>query len=341
MNVVLANGTTVKVNENTNTDLWWAMRGAGHNFGIVTSYDLKIHPVEAETWYYKKYFFKGDQLEPLFEQLNKFQQNGTSPNKLRGADFGIYTMNTSVSETEATISWTFVYAAPQSDVEPLLAPFDQLNAAVKQDATFHYPELFDVLGGGLTSELCKPNRTHIVSTAGLQVYNATAQRQIYDLFNRKVAQHPELGTTRLMHEGYSVEGVRNVNPDQSAFPLRDDYLLMYGIPCSLFSTQEILDNNDDTNIYHLCRSFDGTPKADSGLEDFTKQWARETRDLWNAGQPERLPTTYLNYAFGDESLESMYGHEPWRLEKLRDLKAQYDPHNRFAYYNPIVPVGKK
>ena len=62
MNVVLANGTTVKVNENTNTDLWWAMRGAGHNFGIVTSYDLKIHPVEAETWYYKKYFFKGDQL---------------------------------------------------------------------------------------------------------------------------------------------------------------------------------------------------------------------------------------------------------------------------------------
>ena len=63
--------------------------------------------------------------------------------------------------------------------------------------------------------------------------------------------------------------------------------------------------------------------------------------MWNAGQPERLPTTYLNYAFGDESLESMYVHEPWRLEKLRALKAQYDPHNRLAYYNPIIPLDKK
>ena len=102
-----------------------------------------------------------------------------------------------------------------------------------------------------------------------------------------------------------------------------------------------MSKSKNTNINHLYRSFDGTPKSDSGLEDFTKQWARETRDLWNAGQPERLPTTYLNYAFGDESLESMYGHEPWRLEKLRALKAQYDPENRFAYYNPIVPLGKK
>ena len=87
----------------------------------------------------------------------------------------------------------------------------------------------------------------------------------------------------------------------------------------------------------LCRYFDATPEPGSGLEDFTKDWAQKTRDLWNAGQPKRLPTTYVNYAFGDESLESMYGYEPWRLERLRALKAQYDPNNRFAYYNSITP----
>ena len=60
--------------------------------------------------------------------------------------------------------------------------------------------------------------------------------------------------------------------------------------------------------------------------------------MFNAGQPNRKVTTYLNYATGDESLESMYGYEPWRLQRLRDLKAKYDPKNRFRYYNPIIPV---
>lgn len=90
-----------------------------------------------------------------------------------------------------------------------------------------YPDISDVLGSGLASDLCAANRTHIVSTAGLQVYNVTAQRQIYDLFNRKVVQHPGLGATRAVHEGYSVEGVRRANADQSAYPLREDNLLMY------------------------------------------------------------------------------------------------------------------
>lgn len=39
---------------------------------------------------------------------------------------------------------------------------------------------------------------------------------------------------------------------------------------------------------------------------------------------------------GKKSVESMYGHEPWRLQKLRALKAQYNLDNRFSYYNPII-----
>lgn len=77
------------------------------------------------------------------------------------------------------------------------------------------------------SDLCAANKTHIISTAGLQVYSVTAQRQVYDLFNRQVARYPEHGITRVVHEGYSVEGVRHVNADESAYPLRHNNLLMY------------------------------------------------------------------------------------------------------------------
>jgi len=45
---------------------------------------------------------------------------------------------------------------------------------------------------------------------------------------------------------------------------------------------------------------------------------------------------YVNYAFGDETLQEMYGFETWRVPRLRGLKKKYDPDGRFNYYAPIA-----
>lgn len=44
--VVLANGELVHASEDSNSDLFWALRGGGGNFGIVTSFEFQLHPVE-------------------------------------------------------------------------------------------------------------------------------------------------------------------------------------------------------------------------------------------------------------------------------------------------------
>jgi fumiquinazoline A oxidase len=44
LRVALWNGTIVDVTADQNVDLWWAMRGAGHNFGIVLEYTFKTFP---------------------------------------------------------------------------------------------------------------------------------------------------------------------------------------------------------------------------------------------------------------------------------------------------------
>jgi UDP-N-acetylenolpyruvoylglucosamine reductase len=43
--IVTADGRYVTASENENADLFWAIRGGGGNFGIVTSWEFKLHPV--------------------------------------------------------------------------------------------------------------------------------------------------------------------------------------------------------------------------------------------------------------------------------------------------------
>ncbi|ETS80418.1 hypothetical protein PFICI_07947 [Pestalotiopsis fici W106-1] len=308
LNLVLANGTSIVVSESENSDLLWAMKGAGHNFGIVTSYKMTIWPLEDTTWHWHNYIWRGDQLETVFDALNTFHGNGTTPVNM-AFEVGNFVMNTTITSDEPVLFWTFAYRGPADEAEELLVPFNAIDAEMSVSGDVPYTGIATAQGTSWDSAICQHGQVHITSTVGLVTYNLTAERQIFEGFKQRAQEYPELvAASFIMHEGYATEGVDNIASDSSAYPFRSDHHLM------LFNAV--------------------SPSSD--YDDLALAWANEARDQWNAGQPGRAPHAYVNYASGLETVEEWYGEESWRIERLTSLKTKYDPDNRFRYYNPIV-----
>lgn len=78
--MVLADGSFVTVSANQNTDLFWAIRGGGGNFGIVTSFKFQAHPVK--TVFGGPTLWPIEKTEEIMEWYHKFIDN--APNELNG-----------------------------------------------------------------------------------------------------------------------------------------------------------------------------------------------------------------------------------------------------------------
>ena len=109
-----------------------------------------------------------------------------------------------------------------------MEPLNAIGAAGEESGDVPFPDIAHVQGTGLEDAACQPGNAYAGSTLYSLVYNVTAERQIYNLFNEKIALYPEFAAgARIVHEGYSDEAVTAVDPASSAFPHRDEHHLLY------------------------------------------------------------------------------------------------------------------
>ena len=122
--------------------------------------------------------------------------------------------------------------------------------------------------------------------------------------------NPALAYSFFLFEGYSLQGVKSVPADSTAFPHQDANLLVAPVV-----------------VYE---------PAGEGLDSEALEFGESLRNIVFEASDQKKMYSYVNYAAGSESPQSWYGYEPWRLEKLRALETKYDPEHRLSFYAPFT-----
>ncbi|PVH70236.1 FAD-binding domain-containing protein [Cadophora sp. DSE1049] len=306
--VVLADGSCVTASPESNPDLFWALRGAGHNFGIVTGLKYKVYE-SLSLWTEIQMIFKGDKVEEFFEVANNLTQEENHPAKL--IHWSNHIRRPDIDPDNAILNTYFIYQGTPTELEKYVAPFRALGPVGETRTTaISYPDLFPLNRANETNlETCGKGLYRHLFPVGLKRYNPAAQRKIYNLFNNLTATYPSIAfTSTFVMEGYSTQAVTSVPDESTAFPFREDNILQ----------SPVWGYTD--------------PSLSAEIIAVSKEMRRI---LVDASGSNKLHA-YVNYAFGDETLPEMYGHEPWRVKKLKQLKKKYDPNGRFNFYAPII-----
>ncbi|KAI0390143.1 hypothetical protein F5Y17DRAFT_82978 [Xylariaceae sp. FL0594] len=321
MRVALWNGTIVRASSTENPDLFWAMRGAGHNFGIMLEFTLKTWPQTNGGLYYNvNMAFTDDSLEGVLGVMNDLLP---IEDENLGIDFVMFT-NATTKTPQLYIG--MVYFGDPAKGDSYVTRFASSNKTkiertLLNSTLVRWDELSDNAVGGFIDVACSTTTSGAVdpTVLNVDVYTVKARkhdiplmRKLYESYKDFVRAHPQASQSTVLFEMFSQVAVRAQDASRTAYGNR-----AYG--------------NILTLLQGIFTDTDVAPAVDA--------WARSWRDRLqkSSGYPQQH--VYLNYAHGDEPLQAMYGYEPWRLDKLRTLKAKYDPHAFFSHFNPI-PVGQ-
>jgi FAD/FMN-containing dehydrogenase len=278
--VVTAAGEIVRASEEDNAELFWALRGGGGNFGVVTDFTFRLHPVgqlRAGQLVYE--------LEQAPEVLAKWRDLAeAAPDDL--ASFG-FVARSSVSEAQGAIVAVTDFGGHGDEAIGALLSDPQPIANTLRP--MYYPELQEIFGR---------------MPFGLRNYwSGRFLRELPDELIQLSAGHLSDGVQgSIMFEPIFGAAAR-VPPEATAFAGREA-----AYNATFIATWE--DAAEDERRIAAARGFS------------------ELLEPWTTG------AAYVNYS-SDSVGEAEYGTE--RFARLRAVKRQYDPDNRFRFNHNISP----
>ncbi|KAM0229019.1 hypothetical protein ACHAPO_010296 [Fusarium lateritium] len=308
MNIVLSNGTVATVD--SNSDLWWALKGAGHNFGIVTSVTSKAFDVEYKNWAFESLTFKGDQVEELYKLTNEYVlKNGTQSTDV--INWSYWFNIPDLDPTGPVVQILLMQEGVEAVDKKYTEPFQKLKPLAVEKQKGQYTDLAKWVKITTEDGPCQKNGAmNPRFPIYLESFNPAAQKKAFDFFADHIRGDSVFNNSLVTFDGYSTEGVKSIDSKSTAFAYRDQNILV-GPLISYQSNGTELDNK-------------------------ASELGHKIRDILHEGTGRDTVPVYVNYAYGDEGPQEWYGSERWRQSRLQELKKAYDPQGLFSFYAPIA-----
>ncbi|MFK0213384.1 MULTISPECIES: FAD-binding oxidoreductase [unclassified Streptomyces] len=298
--VVLADGSVVTTSAEEHPDLFWALRGGGGNFGVVTSFTYALHPVDtvglAVTLWEPEHIgavlrWYREFLPAAPEDLNGFfavlavPPGPPFPEEIHGRKMcGVVWCSTGATDEES-LARTFT---PVSDPAP---PAFHFATPVPYPAL---QSLFDEL-----------------IPKGLQWYWRG------DFFDRITDEAIDVHRTFL----------ENLPTDLSTMHL-------YPVDAAAHRP----DPADTAWAYRdaVWSGVIGGISPEASEAGTVRTWAV---DYWEALHPQSMGGAYVNFLGADESQDRVRATYRGHYDRLADVKRTYDPDNVFHHNQNIAPAG--
>ena len=296
--VVLADGSFVTASQSLNPDLFWALRGGGGNFGVVTSFLFQAHPVS--TVYAGPIFWDAAHARDVMRAYRDFLP--TAPEEL-GAFVGLKTVLSTDPFPKDYWGWRACavissYNGGAEEGEKVMAKL--LRSVPKP--------IFNWMGAmpfPAMQTLFDP-----FFPKGLQWYwKGDFVKSLPDeAIDTHIAQAAKAPSGLSLMHLYPIDGaVHRVPKDATAWTAREATWSM------------------------VITGIDSDPKQAEAL----KTWGRE---YWKAVHPFNLEGAYVNFMMDDEAAGRVQATYGGNYKRLASVKAKYDPKNLFRVNQNIQPM---
>ncbi|KAJ4301634.1 hypothetical protein N0V90_003727 [Kalmusia sp. IMI 367209] len=324
MRVVLANSSLITVSEEEHEELFWAMRGAGHNFGIVTEMQYKIHDVgDKQTWSWEAFTLPATAENVRLVYGIAQEQLNTQPEGMM--QYGLVLINPTVFDGPIILH-NVAYNGPLEGIKQYTQAYHDLKPLKYDSEQGTYLDVarwMQIDEKGLVCSLqdFMPGAGVMRFPVDVQAYNLTALALTVQKFVDLTTAGPEFAGSFMMIEQYSSHAVRSADATKSVYASREDKLLL--APALLYASV-----NAETD------------ERNEELDAKARAYGEEMRQLLIDGAKDMGGShSYVNYANGGESLDEVYGKD--EVKRLLKLKDKYDPRNRFGFYAPLKPAEKE
>ena len=297
--IVTADGELRRASASENADLFWAVRGAGSNFGVVTSFEFQAHPVGPMVMVGAVFYPLAD-VKALLPAWRDYM--ASAPDELNSLAICWSVPPGDPFPPEHHGKDVFVvaaaYAGPVEDGEPVVQPLRELGRPLI-DLSGPWPWVG--LQSGFDALFPKGQYRYWKSRALAELSDAAID-DIADFANRRPAPLTDI---IVWHHGGAMS---RVDETATAYAGRDA-------------------------AFHVTGE---ASWADPSLNDEAIAWGR---DFWDTMGQHSTGGLYLNFPGLAEEKEALvragYGVNYGRLA---ELKAKYDPTNLFRMNLNIAPV---